>query len=388
MSTSAVREIVRRRRKEYLKGTKSEKERILDEAEELTSYRRKSLVRLFLKGFQARKAPIRRPREAKYTLVLGHLKTLWAADLYACGKRLRPFLPELLSVMKRCGEITVTPVEEALLLSMSAATMDRKLAIERKSMAIKGRTLTKPGTLLRSRIPVQTFAERNDSEPGFLEMDLVGHCGGSGSGEFIYTLDVTDVYSGWIALGGTKGRGERGTLLAIEFASKYIPFPIKGIHSDNDGAFINYHLERYCTRKNMELTRGREYKKNDQCHVEQKNWSVVRQFIGYRRFETDEQLSVLRQVYPLITTYHNFFWPMMRLIEKKREGSKVTKRYAAAVTPYRRLIESNGHIDHATKERLRQEYESLNPADLLRRIRVLLGRLESLSNPTGKSRGR
>jgi len=386
MSTSAVREIVRRRRKEYLKSSKSEKKRILDEAEELTGYHRKSLTRLFLKGIPARKAPIRRPRAKKYTPILPQLKVLWATSFYACGKRLAPFLPELLSVLTRFGEISVTPHEESLLGSISAATIDRMLAGDRAAMRVRGRTTTKPGTLLRSRIPVRTFAEWDEKAPGFFELDLVGHCGGSGRGEFLYTLNMTDVYSGWVALGGMKGRGERGTLLAIKSASEHMPFRIKGIDSDNDSAFINYHLAKYCQHEEIKFTRSREYKKNDQCHVEQKNWSVVRRFIGYRRFETDEQLLLLQEVYPLVTAYHNFFSPMMRLIEKKREGAKVTKRYATPVTPYRRLIESNGHIDSETKESLRQEYESLNPADLLRRIRTLLRRLESLPNPMGKPR--
>lgn len=377
MSTSAVREIVRRKRKEYLKASKGEKKRILDEVEELTGYHRKSLVRLFLKGIPARKTPIRRPRARKYTPVLPHLKLLWATSFYACGKRLAPFLTELLCSLKRFGEIKVTREEELLLSSISAATIDRMLSADRAAMMIKGRSTTKPGTLLRSRIPVRTFDEWDEDEPGFFELDLVGHCGGSGKGEFIYTLNMTDVFSGWTVLGAAKGRGERGTLAAIKSASKHAPFMVKGIDSDNDGAFINYHLERYCRTQKITFTRSRDYKKNDQCHVEQKNWSVVRRFVGYRRFETDEQLDLLQKVYPLIMVYHNFFSPMMRLVEKKREGSKVTKLYATPVTPYRRLIESNGHIDSETKERLRQEYESTNPAELLRQIRRLLQEFEA-----------
>ena len=193
---------------------------------------------------------------------------------------------------RRFGEIRVTRDEQLLLNSISAATIDRMLAADRAGMAIKGRSTTKPGTLLRSRIPVRTFAEWDEDEPGFFELDLVGHCGGSGKGEFIYTLNMTDVFSGWTALGATKGRGERGTLLAIRSASEHIPFVVKGIDSDNDGAFINYHLNRYCRKE--KITRCRPYRKNDQCHVEQKNWSVVRQFIGYRRFETDEGASEAR----------------------------------------------------------------------------------------------
>jgi len=376
MSASSVREIVRRKRKEYLKARKAEKKRILDEVEELTGYHRKSLARLFLGGVSPRNAPIRRPRASKYEPILPHLKVLWATSFYACGKRLAPFLGELLSVMKRHGEIWVTPSEESLLASISAATIDRMLADDRAAMTVKGRATTKPGTLLRSRIPVRTFAQWDENEPGFFELDLVGHCGGSGRGEFLYTLNMTDVFSGWTVLGATKGRGERGTLVAIKSASKHVPFAVKGIDSDNDSAFINYHLEKYCRGQKITFTRSREYKKNDQCHVEQKNWSVVRQFIGYRRFETDEQLALLQEVYPLVSRYHNFFSPMMKLASKERDGSKVRKRYTTAMTPYRRLLASNGHIGEDTKERLRQEYESTNPAELLRQIRRLLRKLE------------
>lgn len=191
---------------------------------------------------------------------------------------------------------------------------------------------------------------------------------------------MTDVRTGWIALGGTKGRGERGTLRAIKSASAQLPFVVKGIDSDNDSAFINYHLAKYCSQENILPTRSRPYRKNDQCHVEQKNWSAVRQFIGYRRFETDRQLSLLQKVYPLIMAYHNFFAPMMKLIEKVRDGSKVTKHYAKAMTPYRRLLMTDGCIGEETRERLAREYDSTNPVELLRRIRMLLKQLGDMTN--------
>ena len=381
LSTPTVRDIVRHERKVYGKASKSGKERILDELQGLTSYHRESLARMLRDDGPPKKGPIRRPRAKKYERILPQLKILWATAFYACGKRLAPFLPELLSVLVRFGEIWVTPHEESLLLSISPATIDRMLAGERATMRLRGRTLTKPGTLLRSRIPVRTFAEWKENEPGFFELDLVGHCGGTGAGEFLYTLNMTDVFSGWVALGAMRGRGEKGTLEAIKSASRELPFPLKGLDSDNDSSFINWHLHRYCKRKDIKLSRCRPYKKNDQCHVEQKNWSVVRQFIGYRRFETDEQLALLKEIYLLVMRYHNFFSPMMRLREKERIGSKVTKRYTKPVTPFQKLLMSNGHIDEATRERLRREYEATNPAELLRRIGTLSRRLESLPNP-------
>ena len=386
MSTLTVREIVRRKRKEYLKARKAEKRQTLDEVEGLTGYHRKSLVRLFVWGVGARNAPIRRPRESKYVMVLPKLRVLWGASFYSCGKRLAPFVGELLDALKRSGEIEVSPKEEELLCSMSAATIDRMLAADRRTITIKGRATTKPGTLLRSRIPVRTFAEWDEREPGFFELDLVGHCGGSGKGEFLYTLNMTDVFSGWIALGGMKGRGETGTVLAVKSARERIPFALKGIDSDNDSAFINYHMTKYCREEAITFTRCRPYKKNDQCHVEQKNWSVVRQFIGYRRFETDEQLALLARIYPLVMRYHNFFSPMMRLEAKERDGSKLKRRYATATTPYQRLLMSNGHIDAQTRESLRREYESTNPAGLLRQITALLQELGDMADAAETTR--
>lgn len=379
MSTPTTREIVRRKRKEYLKSRKATKRSILDELEELTGYHRKSLVRMLLGGVPKKNTRIRRPRSKKYEPILPQLRVLWASAFCACGKRLAPFMPELLRVMKRDGEIDVTAEEERLIKGISAATIDRMLDTDRAAMCVKGRTTTKPGTLLRSKIRVRTFAEWDEQEPGFFEIDLVAHCGGSGSGEFLYTLNMTDVFSGWIALGGMKGRGEAGTVLAIKSASSQLPFRVKGIDSDNDSAFINRHLAKYCAKENILPTRSRPYKKNDQCHVEQKNWTVVRRFIGYRRFETDEELAALKAVYPVIMLYHNFFSPMMKLMEKERNGSKVTKHYSEPMTPHQRLLVDN-RIDEATKKRLNEEYESLNPAALLRQITALLRKLQATAD--------
>ena len=379
MSTSTTREIVRRKRKEYLKSRKAAKRSILDELEELTGYHRKSLVRMFVEGVPKKNTQIRRPRSNKYEPILPQLRVLWASAFCACGKRLAPFMPELLRVMKRDGEIEVTAGEERLLKGISAATIDRMLDSDRAAMSVRGRTTTKPGTLLRSKIRVRTFAEWDEQEPGFFEIDLVAHCGGSGSGEFLYTLNMTDVFSGWIAPGGMKGRGKAGTVLAIKSASSQLPFRVKGIDSDNDSAFINHHLAKYCAKEKILPTRSRPYKKNDQCHVEQKNWTVVRRFIGYRRFETDEELAAIKEVYPVIMRYHNFFSPMMKLMEKERNGSKVTKHYSEPMTPHQRLLVDK-RIDEATKKRLNEEYESLNPAALLRQITALLRKLQAAAD--------
>jgi hypothetical protein len=375
MSKSSVTEIVKRKRKDYKRASREEKGRILNELEELTGYHRKSLGRLLRQSGKP-KQPIRRSRKvSQYAEVLPQLRTLWAASFYACGKRLAPFLSELVPVMTRFGEIQVTAEQEALLGSISPATVDRLLKRDRAAFKVKGRTTTKPGTLLRSQIAVRTFAEWDEHEPGFFEMDLVAHCGSTTKGEFHYTLDMTDILTGWTVLGAMKGRGERGTLEAMKASWEQVPFAVKGIDSDNDSAFINNHLLRYCRSQKITFTRCRPYRKNDQCHVEQKNWSLVRQFIGYRRFETDEQLAILKQIHPLLSKYHNFFAPMMRLLCKERNGSKVSKKYDVPMTPYQRAMALEGGIDETVRERLKSEYESTNPAELLRRITALLKKL-------------
>jgi hypothetical protein len=376
MSTATATEIVRRKQKEYRRSSKGKKGQILDEITKLTGYHRGSLQRMFTQADKPKKEKERKGRASKYAQVLPELKVLWAASFYSCGKRLKPFIPELLSALKRFGEVKVTPEEENLLTRISAATIDRQLAKDRAGLTIKGKTTTKPGTLLRSQIPVRTFAEWNENEPGFFEADLVAHCGASGKGEFLYTLTMTDILTGWTVLGAMKGRGERGTLEAMHTAWEDLPFAVKGIDSDNDSAFINDHLMRYCKKHKITFTRSRPYKKNDQCHVEQKNWSVVRQFIGYQRFERDEELSVLGKIYPMLSRYQNYFAPMMKLMSKERHGSKITKRYDEAKTPYQRLMNIKGVITKEQGERLEKEYKSTNPAELLRQIKRLLNQLE------------
>jgi len=378
MSSATVCEVIARKRKAYEKASKREKSRMLDELVELTGYHRKSLVRGFRRcrhGQGKRRSPPGRP--PRYEVVRPALHKVWGAAFFACGKRLRPFLPELVRLLKAGGELTVTATEEGLLLSMSAATMDRLLSKERAQLRLRGKKTTKPGTLLRTSIPVRMFDQWNEQEAGFFEVDLVAHCGSSTKGEYLYTLDMTDVHTGWTVLAPMKGRGQRGAHVALEKTRRSLPFALRGLDSDNDSIFINQHIRRYCEQHSITFTRCRPYKKNDQCHVEQKNWSVVRQFVGYVRLETDEQLALLQRVYDLVNRYHNFYWPMMRLVSKQRNGSKVTKRYDQAKTPYQRLLACDGLLSQQQRERLQRDYDdpANNPARLLRNINALLDRL-------------
>lgn len=377
MSAATARELVRRRRAEYVGAkTRAECARILDELVALTGYHRKSLLRR-LSGPDAVKPPAHPPgRISKYAVILPLLRKLWAAGFFACGKRLAPFLPDLVELLVASGEIEVTPFEGRLLRSVSSATIDRLLVADRNPLG-RGRSTTKAGTLLRSQIPIRTYADWSEQEPGFVEVDLVAHCGDTTRGEHLWTLTMTDIITGWTVLVAMKGKGQHGAVAALDAGRKQFPFPIKGIDSDNGSEFINAHLVRYCAARGITFTRCRPYKKNDQCHVEERNGSVVRQFIGYRRLETDEELALLGMIYMHVNRYHNYYWPMMRLLSKERQGSKVKKTYDTSRTPYQRLLALDDVADQATKARMAREYSdpARNPAALLRTITGLLEKL-------------
>lgn len=223
---------------------------------------------------------VTRTRGSRYAYLYETLKVVWAASNFLCGKRLAPFLPELVESLKRHKEIALSSEDEELLLTAAAATIDRLLAPARREVRLKGRSTTKPGTLLRHQIPVRIFADWNDERPGFLEIDLVAHCGESNSGEYINTLNMTDISTGWTVDCAFMGRRERFCVAAIEEIRPMLPFAILGLDSDNGSEFINYHLKGYCDRNRITFTRSRPWKKNDSAHIEQKNWDIIRKMIG------------------------------------------------------------------------------------------------------------
>lgn len=306
------------------------------------------------------------------------LKKIWQIMDYICGKRLAPILKELIPRLIRFGEIRVTLEVKDKLMKISAATIDRVLAPERKKYKIKGRANTKPGTLLKSQIPIRTFSEWNDKKPGFVEVDLVGHDGGDGSGEFIHTLDVTDVATGWTETQAVKNKAQIWVFEALKDIRGRLPFPLLGIDSDNGGEFINSHLYRYCQNEKITFTRTRSYRKNDNCFVEQKNYSVVRRAVGYSRYDTPEEQAVLNELYLVLRLFTNFFQPSVKLIKKTREGSKVTKKYDKALTPYRRVL-SSADVSDLDKAKLKALYRDLNPAALKRTMTKLQQKLLRLN---------
>lgn len=306
--------------------------------------------------------------------VLTALLKLWRIMDYICGKRLQPILPELVTVLERHNEFRCDRETRAKLLRISAATIDRMLKPERRKHELRGRSGTKPGTLLKKQIPIRTFAEWDDQRPGFAEIDLVGHDGGVVAGDYCQTLDLTDIATTWTETEAVPNKAQTWVFEALKNLRKNLPFPLLGIDSDNGSEFINKHLAAYCKSEKLSFTRSRPYRKNDNCFVEQKNYSVVRRAVGYQRYDTPAQLQLLNEIYATLRLYTNFFQPTMKLQCKQRVGSKVTKRYDRAQTPYQRVLTSP-HIAKAKKELLRVKYEMLNPAALKRKITRLQERL-------------
>lgn len=366
-------ELVRHHRKEYKRASKRRKTEILEMLVGLTGYSRKHLIHALNKDVDVPRT-ITRERVSRYEPVVDHLKTLWTASNFTCGKRLQPFIPHLIDSLKTHNELDLTEHDEVLLKQMSAATIDRLLIPAKKGLIPKGRCTTKPGTLLKHQIPIRTFADWDRNKPGFLEIDLVAHCGDSTRGEYINTLDMTDVCTGWTICTAFMGRSERFCAQSIEEVKPLFPFPILGIDSDNGGEFINAHLKRYCERNSISFTRGRAYRKNDSCYVEQKNWDVVRKTIGYGRFDNYEQLDVIKRIHDTLALYQNYFQPSQKLVSKRRIGAKVIKNYDTAQTPCQRTL-SCPDIPEDTKRLLRHTFRELNPLELLRTIQELVSEL-------------
>jgi hypothetical protein len=368
-------------RARYRRASKKQKGQMLDEFVALTGYHRWYAVGL-LRGHGARpeerrERVARRPRQRLRiydAAVLAVLQRVWVIMDCICGKRLAAVMPETIAVLERHGELQLEALTRQKLSAISAASIDRLLAAQRRRLNVRGRSGTKPGTLLKHQIPVRTFAEWDQTQPGFVEIDLVGHDGGFAHGDFCQTLDVTDVASGWTETQAVLNKAQVWVFAALQLIRARLPFALRGIDSDNGSEFINYHLWHYAQQERITFTRGRPWKKNDGCFVEQKNYSVVRRAVGYARYEGDTQLHLLNELYAELRLYTNFFQPVMKLIGKERIGAKVRKTYDRPCTPYQRLLNSSA-LSARAKQQLRTQYVDLNPAELKRHIVRLQTRL-------------
>lgn len=369
MSLQSRRELLAVVAPRYRAAQRQERTRILEEFLASTGYHRKYALTLLNHPVTKAPAHKKRQRVRRYPFAVQQaLISCWRAANGICSKRLVPYLPELVAVLGRAGELCLDEPTKALLLSLSPATADRLLQAERQRAKPHGLGTTKPGTLTKDAIPIRTFADWDEVQAGFTEVDLVAHCGESAKGEYLHSLTLTDVATGWTECLALRNRGQQSVFRALVRARGRLPFPLLGIDSDNGVEFINAHLLRYCQEEHLTFTRSRPYKKNDQADVEQKNWSIVRQLVGYGRYEGEAAYEALQRLYDVVRLYTNFFQPSLKLLSKERVGGKVRKKYDVAKTPYQRVLESEQVTDEV-KATLQQEYLTLGPVTLLRQIR-------------------
>jgi len=377
MSLKARRELLVAVGPRYRQAAGREKERILDEFARNTGYHRKYAIQL-LNHLPREPKRGKRRRARKYTPVVKQgLLILWHAANGICSKRLVPYLPELITVLERHEGLCLDATTKALLVGISPATVDRLLHAERQGLRRRGLGTTKPGTLLKHQIAIRTFADWDEAQAGFMEADLVAHCGTSTEGEYLHTLVLTDIETTWTECVALLNRSQLTVSAAVADVRQVLPFALLGLDSDNGSEFINATLLRYCQQERITFTRSRTYRKNDQAHVEQKNWTHVRQFVGYGRYEGLEAYQVLTVLCETLRLYMNFFQPTLKLVAKEQVGARVHKRYDTARTPYQRVLESP-QVSEETKRQLRTFYDSLNPCALLRHMERLQRRLWAL----------
>ncbi len=351
----------------YKRATRKEKTSILDEFCSNCGYHRKYAIRVLRKLKRFRRPQLkRRGRKPVYDTksILKPLKRIWLKANLPCSKRLKAILPLWLpGYIQTYGELQEKVKDD--LLKISPATIDRLLKPTRVQYKKHGRATTKPGTLLRKQIPIKTN-QWDETRPGFLEADTVAHCGDSLMGTFTYTIDFVDIATGWTEQRAVWGKGETGVLEQIKDVEKTLPFPLLGFDSDNGSEFLNYHLLRHFTERKqpVQFTRSRPYHKDDNSHVEQKNWTHVRQWLGYDRLDHPNTVPLLNKLYTRQwRLFHNFFCPSVKLLNKKRVASKTIKLYDKPKTPYQRIMEST-HIPESTKLKLKNQLLTLNPFDL------------------------
>jgi hypothetical protein len=361
----------------YAKASKKERTAIVDSFTASTGYSRKHAIKLLQNS--PKKASVRGKGRSRKLEQEGMdaLKLVWQTSNRICGKRLVTFLPEAVENLEQCGHLKISKKARDQLLAISAATIDRVLKGEREKVP-RSLSHTKRACLVKSKVPIRTFAEWNNVVPGFFEIDTVAHSSSDPNGPFLSTLNMTDIATCWTIPVTIRRKTALDVISALEKVKKNLPFPLLGLDFDNGREFLNEDVVSWCEKQKYTCTRSREYKKNDQCHIEQKNRTAVRNFVGRERYSGTKSMRILRELYEVLALYFNFFQPCQKLLEKKRNGAKSYKKHDKAKTPYTRVLE-NSNVSQEDKAALMAQRAELDMLGLFNKLQELQRKLKELA---------
>jgi len=375
----------------YLLKSKKEKSKLLDEFCANTGMNRKRAIHKIRTGQYLRSGQkqARRNKSSEYTNeTIQELKRLWRIFEHPCGQRLESILEDEVDHLIQLGELRCSPLSIQQLKKMGSATIDRKLAPVKQDEQLKNKYQKKIHPLLYQQIPVKVFAEQDRETIGNIQTDLVEHCGQSAAGQFICTISITDICSGWWQGRSVMSMGQQAVQAGLSGLKESSPFIWQELHSDNGQSFINKFFYRYCQQEKIFFSRSRPYKKNDNCLVEEKNRTHIRQEVGYRRYDTLEELEILNELWDKVSEFKNFFQPAMKLIKKERIGGQIKRKYDKPATPYQRIMRSDALSEEAKRD-LQDYHSSLNPVRLKQEIEKLQTALcETYEKKQEKSKGR
>jgi hypothetical protein len=381
MARQSKREYWRSIHKRYRQGTRKEKTAMLEEFCRVCGYNRKYAIWLLSRPL-SHGAASRAVTQRSVTYSKAGIKVLakvWEASGYLCSQRLKAAMAQWLPWIKKHFEVSEKLQKE--LLAISARQMERRLSPHKRTVRRRLYGTTRPGSLLKHMVPIKTD-HWDVTLPGYLEIDLVSHSGPSAAGEFIYTLDCVDIATGWVERQAVMGKGQLGIVSALREIEQRLPFPLRGIDSDNGSEFINTHLFNFCQQRpkdsSVQFTRSRPYKKDDNAHVEQKNWTHVRKLLGWERYDTLEALKMINQLYRELRIFQNLFQPSMKLSQKIRKGSRVIRHYDQPATPWERVFKSPVKMTQPIQV-LKSALDNTDPFELSRRIDQQLDCLYSLA---------